>query len=79
MALRGRSHFPQGSTCIDSTGDICFFNRNTPIRTPVYLLLDWLVRFPHFIAVKGTFLDELVVPSFVIVWPPACLPHSPQS
>ena len=48
---------PQGSTSTDFTGVIAFFNRYTPMRTPVCLLLEWLVRFPYLLALPSTDLD----------------------
>ena len=52
---------PQGSTSPDFTVVIAILNRYTPMRTPVCLLLEWLVRFPYFLALPSTDLDITTV------------------
>jgi len=51
----------QGSTSPDFTGVIAILNRYTLMRTPVCLLLEWLVRFPYFLALPSTDLDITTV------------------
>jgi hypothetical protein len=58
---------PQGSTSIDFTGVIAFFNRYTPMRTPVCLLLNWLVRFPDLLALPSTDLDITAVLQLITI------------
>jgi hypothetical protein len=50
----------QGSTSNDFTGVIAV-STYTPMRTPVCLLLEWLVRFPYFLALPSTDLDIAAV------------------
>jgi hypothetical protein len=58
---------PQGSTSIDFTGVIAFFNGYTPMRTPVCLLLNWLVRFPDLLALPSTDLDITAVLQLITI------------
>ena len=58
---------PQGFIATDFTRVMSVFNRYTPMCTRVFLLPEWLVRFPGFLALASTSLDIISMSSEITI------------
>jgi hypothetical protein len=58
---------PQGFIATDFTRVMSVSNRYTPMCTPVFLLPEWLVRFPGFLGLASTSLDIISMSSEITI------------